>query len=147
MQKIWNNLVDGIRRFCRENNFSDAALGLSGGLDSAITAVAAAEALGGDHVHALMMKTRYTSDLSLEIAAEIAELNGEIADLKSDLESSVDLMEIRRIAVEEYGMVEEEYLRMDYIALDSSDAVEIFEKEKDKSVGLSALLSAIGLKK
>ena len=76
MQKIWNNLVDGIRRFCRENNFSDAALGLSGGLDSAITAVAAAEALGGDHVHALMMKTRYTSDLSLEIAAEIAKLNG-----------------------------------------------------------------------
>ena len=79
--------------------------------------------------------------------SEIAELNGEIADLKSDLESTVDLMEIRRIAVEEYGMVEEEYLRMDYIALDSSDAVEIFEKEKDKSVGLSALLSAIGLKK
>ena len=76
MQKIWNNLVDGIRRFCRENNFSDAALGLSGGLDSAITAVAAAEALGGDHIHALMMKTRYTSDLSLEIAAEIAKLNG-----------------------------------------------------------------------
>ena len=82
-----------------------------------------------------------------QLTGEIDAINGEIADLKSDLESSVDLMEIRRIAVEEYGMVEEEYLRMDYIALDSSDAVEIFEKEKDKSVGLSALLSAIGLKK
>lgn len=60
----------------QKNGFTDVALGLSGGLDSAIVAVLAADALGGNHVHAMMMKTPYTSDLSLQIANEIAELNG-----------------------------------------------------------------------
>ena len=118
MQKIWNNLVDGIRRFCRENNFSDAALGLSGGLDSAITAVAAAEALGGDHVHALMMKTRYTSDLSLEIAAEIAELNGlDYKDLIANAYRLLQDEDIRRVWHEKYR----------YIMIDEMQDTSIFE--------------------
>lgn len=75
MQKIWDKLVIGLKNFCRENGFNEVCLGLSGGLDSAIVAVLAAEALGGKNVHALMMKTKHTSDLSLKIAAEIAELN------------------------------------------------------------------------
>ena len=75
MQVIWKNLVEGIKNFCHHNGFDEVVLGLSGGLDSAIVAVAAAEALGGKNVHAIMMKTKYTSDLSLEIAAEIAKLN------------------------------------------------------------------------
>jgi NAD+ synthase (glutamine-hydrolysing) len=75
MEHIWQSLVDGIRKFCKENGFSDVALGLSGGLDSAVVAVAAAEALGGEHVHAFMMKTVNTSDLSLSIAKQIAKLN------------------------------------------------------------------------
>ena len=75
MEHIWQSLVDGIRKFCKENGFSDVALGLSGGLDSAVVAVAAAEALGGEHVHAFMMKTVNTSDLSLFIAKQIAKLN------------------------------------------------------------------------
>lgn len=75
MQKIWQNLVNGIKTFCEHNNFNDAALGLSGGLDSAIVAAAAAEALGGSHVYALMMRTKHTSGLSLKIARDIAKLN------------------------------------------------------------------------
>ena len=75
MQKIWQNLVNGIKTFCEHNNFNDVALGLSGGLDSAIVAAAAAEALGGNHVYALMMRTKHTSDLSLKIARDIAKLN------------------------------------------------------------------------
>lgn len=75
MQKIWDNLVNGLKNYCRENGFCDVALGLSGGMDSALAAVIAAEALGGSHVHALMMKTKHTSDLSLKIAAEISGLN------------------------------------------------------------------------
>lgn len=75
MQKIWDKLVVGLKTFCRDNGFTDVCLGLSGGLDSALVAVIAAEALGGNHVHALMMKTKHTSDLSLKIAAEIAGLN------------------------------------------------------------------------
>ena len=45
-------------------------------MDSALTAVLAADALGGKNVKAIMMKTRYTSDLSIKIAREIAKLNG-----------------------------------------------------------------------
>lgn len=75
MQKIWDTLTAGLRDYCRKYNFSDVILGLSGGLDSAICAVLAADALGGEHVHAWMMKTTHTSDLSLQIARNIAELN------------------------------------------------------------------------
>lgn len=75
MQKLWNTLVDELRDFCRQNHFSDVCLGLSGGLDSATCAVLAADALGGSHVHALMMKTKHTSDLSLQIARNIAKFN------------------------------------------------------------------------
>ena len=75
MQAIWKNLTAGISNFCNHNNFDEVILGLSGGLDSAVVAVAAAEALGGKNVYALMMKTAFTSELSLQIAEQLAELN------------------------------------------------------------------------
>ncbi len=75
MEKLWHKLQDGLRQYCAENGFNKAILGLSGGIDSALTAVLAADTLGGKNVTAIMMKTRYTSDLSLQIAREIAELN------------------------------------------------------------------------
>lgn len=76
MENIWNSLKKNLKNYCDENGFSDVVLGLSGGLDSAIVSVLASDALGASHVHALMMKTDYTSELSLQIAAKIAELNG-----------------------------------------------------------------------
>lgn len=76
MQNIWNNLKDGLKNYMRANGFSQVILGLSGGLDSAVVAVLAAEALGGENVKAVMMKTKHTSALSLQIAQEIAALNG-----------------------------------------------------------------------
>lgn len=75
MEKVWNKLVCGLRDFCKENGFEKAVLGLSGGLDSAMVAVLAAEALGGENVKAFMLKTKYTSDLSLQIARDVAALN------------------------------------------------------------------------
>jgi NAD+ synthase (glutamine-hydrolysing) len=75
MQKIWEKLKTGFKQYCADNGFNKAILGLSGGLDSALCAVLAADSLGGKNVTALMMKTRYTSDLSLKIAREIAKLN------------------------------------------------------------------------
>ena len=45
MQEIWKNLTNGIRQYCRNNGFEDVILGLSGGLDSAVTAIAAMDAL------------------------------------------------------------------------------------------------------
>jgi outer membrane murein-binding lipoprotein Lpp len=78
---------------------------------------------------------------------EVVTLNSEIQDLEEDLRASGDLMEIRRIAVEEYGMVEADYLKMDYITLKGEDRVESFQKEERRGIGLSAILSALGLKK
>ncbi len=75
MEKLWNTLKDGLKAYCVENGFKNVILGLSGGMDSALVAVLAADALGGENVRAIMMKTRYTSDLSLNIARKIAELN------------------------------------------------------------------------
>lgn len=75
MEKIWNNLKNSLRLYCQNNNFTDVILGLSGGIDSALVAILALDALGAKHVHTLMMKTRHTSDLSLKIAKEIATRN------------------------------------------------------------------------
>jgi NAD+ synthase len=60
----------------RKNKFSGVLIGLSGGIDSALTAAVAADALGAERVHCVMMPSPYTSRESLEDAAEIARLLG-----------------------------------------------------------------------
>ena len=75
MQKLWNDLKNGLKNHLDKNGFNKVILGLSGGLDSAIVSVLAADILGGQNVKAIMMKTKYTSELSLKIAREIVELN------------------------------------------------------------------------
>ena len=75
MEKLWENLKQGLRDYCNKNGFKDVILGLSGGLDSAIVSVLATEALGKEHVHTLMMKTHHTSQLSLDIAEKIHKSN------------------------------------------------------------------------
>ena len=62
------------------------------------------------------------------------------------LEIRDDLRLIRRIAMEEYGMVGEEYVRMQYLTLTNEDLIEVYEEEKEQAMELSALLSAIGVK-
>ena len=93
-----------------------------------------------------VMLTRAESSIS-RLQTKVSDASAEVAELRSDFEVQNDLLEIRRIAMEEYGMVEEDYLKMDYITLSSDDSVEVFEEERDESVGFSALLSAIGIKK
>lgn len=75
MEQTWSKLKNGLRDYCQKNGFKNVILGLSGGMDSALVAVLAADALGGENVKAIMMKTKYTSQLSLDIAKKIAELN------------------------------------------------------------------------
>ena len=75
MQNLWNNLKTKFAEHCHQNGFKKVILGLSGGLDSAVVAVLAADVLGGENVTAIMMRTKYTSSLSLDIAREISKLN------------------------------------------------------------------------
>ncbi len=65
LEELWQGLVLGARDYVQNNGFSDICFGLSGGIDSALTAAIAAEALGPEHVHAVMMPSRYSSDHSL----------------------------------------------------------------------------------
>lgn len=69
-------LQRGLRDYAIKNGFGSCILGLSGGIDSALTAALAADALGADAVHAVMMPSRYTSELSLVLATEQIDLLG-----------------------------------------------------------------------
>jgi len=69
-------LKRGLADYVRKNGFSSVLLGLSGGIDSALVATLAADALGPDAVHAVMLPSRHTSELSLVLATEQIDLLG-----------------------------------------------------------------------
>jgi NAD+ synthase len=69
---IYWALMTGLRDYVTKNGFPGVVLGLSGGIDSALTAAIAVDALGPDKVWAVMMPSPYTSEESLEDAAEVA---------------------------------------------------------------------------
>ena len=68
--------VLGLRDYVQKNNFPGVVLGLSGGVDSALCAAMAADALGGGQVHAIMLPFRFTSEESLRDAADCAKALG-----------------------------------------------------------------------
>lgn len=67
---VYQVLTTGLRDYARKNRFQSVVLGLSGGVDSALTAAIAADALGADNVVAVMMPSRHTAELSLILASE-----------------------------------------------------------------------------
>lgn len=71
-QETWGALVLGLRDYIRKCGFSSAVLGLSGGIDSALTACLAVEAVGADRVLGVAMPTRYSSQGSLDDAEALA---------------------------------------------------------------------------
>ena len=73
---VYRALVTGIRDYVRKNRFKGAVLGLSGGIDSALTLALAADALGPEQVEAVLMPSRYTADMSNEDAILEAEALG-----------------------------------------------------------------------
>ena len=81
-----------------------------------------------------------------QLTVELSELAGEVSDLQSELNVKNDLLAIRDIATEEFGMIEEKYVKMQYLSMGSGDSIEVFEEKKQETVGISAILSAIGLK-
>jgi NAD+ synthase (glutamine-hydrolysing) len=63
-EDLWHALVLGIRDYLGKNGFPGAILGLSGGIDSALVLALAVDALGADKIHAVMMPSPYTADIS-----------------------------------------------------------------------------------
>ena len=70
--EIWEALVLGLKDYVTKNGFKSVALGLSGGIDSALVAVIAVDALGPQAVHAIALPSRYSSTHSLEDALALA---------------------------------------------------------------------------
>src|SRR6185437_15183939 len=79
---LYAALVRGVRDYVGKNGFDGVLLGLSGGIDSALTLAIAVDALGADKVTAVMLPSRYTSDLSLrEAQAQARTLGAEYLDV------------------------------------------------------------------
>ena len=72
LEAVWHALVLGMRDYVEKNGFPGVVLGLSGGIDSAVTLAVAVDALGPERVEAVMMPFRYTASMSIEDAAEQA---------------------------------------------------------------------------
>ena len=72
----WQAMLRGLRDYVRKNGFRQVVLGLSGGIDSAVVAAIAADALGPDNVHTVMLPYRYTSEDSLKDAKDCADRLG-----------------------------------------------------------------------
>ncbi|HEY2998716.1 MAG TPA: NAD+ synthase, partial [Acidimicrobiales bacterium] len=71
VREVYEALVLGTRDYVRKNGFTDVAIGLSGGIDSSLVAVIAADAVGAEHVHGVLMPSRYSSDHSLTDAEKL----------------------------------------------------------------------------
>jgi len=80
LEAVYSAMTLGLRDYVDKNGFPGVLIGLSGGVDSALTAAVAVDALGTDRVRCVMMPSPYTSPESLEDAAEAAELLGVTLD-------------------------------------------------------------------
>jgi NAD+ synthase (glutamine-hydrolysing) len=95
--EVYAALVTGLHDYVRKNGFSTVVLGLSGGIDSALTAAIACDALGAANVHGVSMPSVYSSEHSKSDAAELAERTGlvfqtvPIAPMVSSFLSSISL--------------------------------------------------------
>ena len=74
--QVWHALVMGVRDYVGKNGFPGVILGLSGGIDSALTLAVAVDALGRGRVRAVMLPSRYNAPISLEDSREMAGLLG-----------------------------------------------------------------------
>jgi NAD+ synthase len=75
-ESIYHAMIVGLRDYVTRNRFPGVVLGLSGGIDSALTAAVAVDALGADRVRAVMMPSRFTAQDSLDDAAACAAMLG-----------------------------------------------------------------------
>jgi NAD+ synthase (glutamine-hydrolysing) len=97
-ENIYNALVLGAKDYVRKNNFKGAVIGLSGGIDSALTLSIAVDALGSENVEALIMPSRYTADMSNEDAclqAKMLNVDYEIISIEQPFDALLKVLEPR----------------------------------------------------
>ena len=91
-EKIYNALVLGVKDYFKKTGHSEAVLGLSGGIDSSLTACIAVDALGKDNVHGVSMPSKYSSEHSKQDAKKLSDNLGIDYQVVS-IESIVDSFE------------------------------------------------------
>jgi NAD+ synthase (glutamine-hydrolysing) len=97
LAEVYAALVTGVRDYVVKNGFRSAIIALSGGIDSALTATIAADAIGPDQVHVVLMPSRYSSDHSIGDAEDLAKRQGlhartvPIAPMVDAFEADLDL--------------------------------------------------------
>ncbi|MFJ8597988.1 NAD+ synthase [Streptomyces shenzhenensis] len=75
-EEVYQALVTGLRAYVRKNGFRSVLIGLSGGIDSALVAALACDAVGAEHVYGVSMPSKYSSEHSKDDAAELARRTG-----------------------------------------------------------------------
>jgi NAD+ synthase (glutamine-hydrolysing) len=73
MEKIYTKLIEETKKYFKENDFKKAVIGLSGGIDSSLTALLTSQAIGKDNVDCISMPTEFTSEISKKDAQEFCE--------------------------------------------------------------------------
>jgi NAD+ synthase (glutamine-hydrolysing) len=97
LAEVYAALVTGVRDYVRKNGFRSVILGLSGGIDSALTATIAADAIGAENVHVVLMPSRYSSPHSVADAEDLVKRQGlnartvPIAPMVDAFEAELDL--------------------------------------------------------
>jgi NAD+ synthase len=127
-EHIYRALMTGLGDYVRKNRFPGVVLGLSGGIDSALCAAIAVDALGPDKVHCVMMPSPYTSRDSLEDAAAVARLTG----------ARLDTIDIRPAMDAYAGML------APHFAGQSSDITEENLQSRARGMTLMALSNKFG---
>ena len=103
LAQIWNALVLGVRDYVHKNRFKSVVLGLSGGIDSAVCAAIAVDAIGADNVYGVSLPSKYSSEHSLSDAATLAENTGlkySTEDIEPYVEQFVSKLALQGLAAE-----------------------------------------------
>lgn len=101
--EIWQALVVGLRDYVKKNGFPSVLLGLSGGIDSAVTAAIAADAVGAKKVFGVALPSRYSSEHSLSDAAESARrigLNFRVIEIQPMVDGFLNSLNLTGLAEE-----------------------------------------------
>ncbi|MGI8761367.1 MAG: NAD+ synthase [Jatrophihabitantaceae bacterium] len=101
--EVWGALVTGLRDYVGKNGFTSVVLGVSGGIDSAVVATVAADAIGGANVHGVSMPSAYSSEYSGSDAADLASRLGlqyRVVPIAPMVEAFVDALSLSGLAEE-----------------------------------------------
>ena len=101
--EIWQGLVIGLRDYVEKNNFKSVILGLSGGIDSALVAALAADAIGANRIYGVALPSKYSSDHSLADAKELAMnigLNYRIIEIQPMVANLIENLHLSGVAEE-----------------------------------------------